>query len=268
MLELYQFELSAYCEKVRLALDYKSLDYRKIEVTPGVGQLDVFRLSGQRQVPLLKDGSEVVADSTAILHYLDRTYPDRPLLPTNPADLALATLLEAWADDSFHTDARKVFLATLGQDPGYRTALLPEETPDPLKTLVGFIPGEVFGVMGAGVGLSHEVVKKAKDSLARSLTSLCELLATRPYLAGNTPSIADVAVAAVSVLIKMPSTPYFTAPAGLRGRGIPGIADNPAYARFFEWRDQFYTDFRTPLTGVAAGPAGGSASGPTTISID
>jgi glutathione S-transferase len=267
MLELYQFELSAYCEKVRLALDYKSLDYRKIEVTPGVGQIDVFRMSGQRQVPVLKDGNEVIADSTAILRYLDRTYPDRPLTPTAPAEAALATLLEAWADDSFYADARKVFLATLGQDPGYRTALLPEETPDPLKTLVGFIPGELFGVMGAGVGLSSEVVTSAKAGLGRSLTSLCSLLESRPYLTGNQPSMADVAVAAISVLVKMPSTPYFAAPVGLRGRGIPGIADDPAYGRFFEWRDRFYSDFRTPLTGAAASTSG-SSSGPTTISID
>ena len=39
MLELYQFELSQYSEKVRLILDYKGLEYRKIEVTPGVGQV-------------------------------------------------------------------------------------------------------------------------------------------------------------------------------------------------------------------------------------
>ncbi|HEY9813983.1 MAG TPA: glutathione S-transferase N-terminal domain-containing protein, partial [Candidatus Sericytochromatia bacterium] len=52
MLELYQFEVSQYAEKVRLILDYKNLPYRKIEVTPGVGQLELFRLSGQRKVPV------------------------------------------------------------------------------------------------------------------------------------------------------------------------------------------------------------------------
>ncbi len=40
MLELYQWELSQYSEKVRLILDYKGLDYRKIEVTPGIGQVE------------------------------------------------------------------------------------------------------------------------------------------------------------------------------------------------------------------------------------
>jgi glutathione S-transferase len=81
MLELYQFELSHYCEKVRLILDYKGLPYRKIEVTPGLGQVDLYRLSGQRQVPVLKDGNEVIADSTAIAKYLDQRYPERLIIP-------------------------------------------------------------------------------------------------------------------------------------------------------------------------------------------
>ncbi len=44
MLELYQFEASHYCEKVRLILDYKQLPYETVEVTPGVGQVDLYRL--------------------------------------------------------------------------------------------------------------------------------------------------------------------------------------------------------------------------------
>ena len=59
MLELYQFELSQYSEKVRLILDYKGLEYRKIEVTPGIGQVELFQKTGQRQVPVLKDGSKI-----------------------------------------------------------------------------------------------------------------------------------------------------------------------------------------------------------------
>ena len=65
MLELFQFEASHYCEKVRLILDYKQLPYKAVEVTPGVGQMDLFRLSGQRQVPVRKDGATVVAESSA-----------------------------------------------------------------------------------------------------------------------------------------------------------------------------------------------------------
>ena len=48
-----------------------------MEVTPGVGQVAVFRLSGQRQVPVLVDGDQVIADSSAIALHLDHREPDR-----------------------------------------------------------------------------------------------------------------------------------------------------------------------------------------------
>ena len=75
MLELHQFRHSAFCEKVRLVLAAKGLPYNVVEVTPGVGQVELYRLSGQRQVPGLVDGPEVIADSTAIAQYLERHTP-------------------------------------------------------------------------------------------------------------------------------------------------------------------------------------------------
>jgi glutathione S-transferase len=52
-------------------------------VVPGVGQLELFRLSGQRQVPVLKDGDTYIADLTEIAFYLDCKYPEKPIIPTD-----------------------------------------------------------------------------------------------------------------------------------------------------------------------------------------
>ena len=79
MLELHQFRHSAFCLKVRLVLQAKSLSYRVVEVVPGVGQIDVFRLSGQRQVPVLVDGDAVIADSSAIARHLEERHPVPPI---------------------------------------------------------------------------------------------------------------------------------------------------------------------------------------------
>ena len=51
-------------------------------------------------------------------------------------------------------------------------------------------------------------------------------------------------------------------PARLQGRGIPGIADNPNYAPFFEWRDRLYSEVRTKT------PPSDPGDGPTPIAID
>ncbi|MEB3357557.1 MAG: glutathione S-transferase family protein [Synechococcales bacterium] len=263
MIELYQFELSHYSEKVRFLLDYKGLAYRKIEVTPGIGQLDVFRLSGQRQVPVIKDGAEVIADSTAIALYLEKTYPDRPLIPTDAQQRGLCLLMEEWADESMGLNARKAMLGAFNQNPDFRTAALPRSTPDLVKSLVNAVPHEALDVLGMGIGLGPDAIKAARKAIEQNLEALTLLLANRSYLITDHPTLADFAVAGTSMYIKFPAGTYLDIPDALRGRGVPGLADNPAYAAFWEWRDRLYTDYR-----LATPVPGGTASAPTSIKIE
>ena len=212
MLELYQFELSHYVEKVRFILDYKGLAYRKIEVTPGIGQLDLVRMSGQRQVPVLKDGSEVIADSTAIADYLEKTYPDKPIIPTDPKQRGLCLMMEQWADESIGLNARKAMVGAMNQSQSFRTAFLPNSTPDIVKTLVGSVPGELLGVLGTGIGLGSDAIKSATDALKRDLASLCFILLEQPYLITDHPTLADFAVAGLTMYVKFPDGPYLNIP--------------------------------------------------------
>ncbi|WOB41919.1 glutathione S-transferase family protein [Thermoleptolyngbya oregonensis NK1-22] len=264
MLELYQFELSHYCEKIRLILDYKGLPYRKVEVTPGVGQLDLFRMSGQRQVPVLKDGSTVIADSTEIAEYLEKTYPDRPIIPTDPKQRGLCLLMEQWADESIGLNARKCMIGALGKDQSFRQSFLPNTIPDFLKTVVSSVPNELFSVLELGVGLTPDALKEAEASMKRDLAALCFILLDQPYLITDHPTLADFAVAGLTMYVKFPDGDYLDIPQLLKGKGVPGIADVGTFAPFFEWRDRLYADFRktgTPSTSS-------SANRPTSIQID
>lgn len=261
MLELYQFELSHYCEKVRFILDYKGLPYRKVEVVPGVGQLELFRMSGQRQVPVLKDGSRVVADSTAIADYLDKQYPDRPLIPSEPKLKGLTLLMEQWADESIGLNARKCLVGAVGQDPAFRQALLPSTTPDFLKNIVGAVPNELFGALGLGVGFGTEAVKSAQDAMKRDLTSLCFILMEQPYLVTDHPTLADFAVAAMMMYVKFPTGNYLDLPEGIKGKGVSGIANVGTFEPFFAWRDRLYAEYRKAGNSSAA-------SAPTSIEIE
>lgn len=262
MIELYQFELSHYCEKIRLILDYKGLEYRKIEVVPGVGQLDLFRMSGQRQVPVLKDGEEVIADSTAIATYLEQRYPDKPILPSDPKQRGLCLMMEEWADESIGSNARKVMLSAFSQNADLRTAALPSTAPDIVKTLVGAVPHEVLDVLSFGVGLGPDTVKAARDAMRQNLTALCLILSESPYLLGDVPTLADFTVAGLSMYVKFPSGDYVALPDSLKGRGVPGLADSSEYQLFWEWRDRLYASIRKTSTAASDG------SGPTRISID
>lgn len=248
MIELYQFELSQYSEKVRLILDYKGLNYRKIEVTPGIGQVELFQMTGQRKVPVIKDGNKVVADSTEIAKYLDRNYPERPLIPEDPKQRGLCLLIEEWADESIGIKSRKVLFGALTQNQSFRTSLLPASTPDIVKNLVEVLPSDLLKVLGLGVGYGSDVVKLAEVDLQQDLESLCLLLSDSAYLVGDQPTLADLAVAGLSMLIKFPDGPYLDLPMTVRGKGIPGLADNVVYQPFFTWRDRLYAQYRKPLS--------------------
>ena len=265
MLELYQFELSQYSEKVRLILDYKQLEYRKIEVTPGVGQIELMQKSGSRQVPVLKDGSTYISDSTEIAMYLERKYPERPIIPSDALAKGQCLLMEEWADASIGIKGRKAFIGALNQNQNFRKSLLPAQTPDVLKTAIGAIPGELLDVLGTGVGFGGDAVKEAKSCLTQDLEALCLILQNQPYLTGDTPTLADLAVAGLSILLKFPAGTYLDIPEPLKGKGIPGLADNITFEPFFAWRDRLYLDFRQ---GSNISGGGNVNSSPTTISID
>ncbi len=266
MLELYQFELSQYSEKIRLILDYKGLDYRKIEVVPGVGQLELFRLSGQSKVPVLKDGETVIADSTEIALYLDRKFPEKPLIPTDPVLRGRCLLMEEWADESIGLKGRAAFIGALNQNPSFRTSLLPTETPSFFKSLVSAVPSEMLDFLGSGIGFGGEAVKEAMRGLHQDLEALTLILQHQPYLVTDHPTLADLAVAGLSMILKFPGDDYIKIPKGLKGKGIPGLADNSAYAPFFEWRDRLYVQYRK--SGGSLERETNDGSSPTTITID
>lgn len=265
MLELYQFELSQYSEKVRFILDYKGLDYRKVEVTPGIGQVDLFRMTGQRQVPVLKDGSRFIVDSTEIAKYLDAQYPEKPLIPTDPKLRGLCLMMEEWADESIGTKGRKALFSAISQDKSFRTSLLPSSTPDIFKTLVGEVPNDFLNFLGSGVGYSTDTINRAIADLKQDLEALTLILADSSYLCGEEPSLADFAVAGLSILLKFPHIAYLELPSQILGKGVPGLADNPAYAPFFQWRDRLYSEYRRPLI---AGSIPTSGDQPTSIQIE
>jgi len=249
-MELFQFRHSAFCEKVRLILAAKGQPYDVREVTPGLGQLELFRLSGQRQVPLLLDGGETIADSTAIALHLERRFPDPPLLPADPADRAQVRLLEDWADTALASGARLALLQAAAEDGALRSALLPLATPDPLRQLFGAVPADLFS------GLTP-LLRPERLQLIQALEQLVALLAVRPYLVGDRPTLADLAVAAQLYLLRFPAV----AGVDLAARGVAGIADQPAFEPLFSWRDELY---RT----VGRRAEGPPSTEPVTITVD
>ena len=86
MIKLYSYWRSSAAYRVRIALNLKDLDHEIVPVSlaPGVSEHrgDAYRAKNpQMLVPFLEDGALGIAQSMAILEYLEETYPEIPLLP-------------------------------------------------------------------------------------------------------------------------------------------------------------------------------------------
>jgi maleylacetoacetate isomerase len=93
MLKLYSYWRSTAAYRVRIALNLKGLTYRQVPVhlLEDGGQqhaVEYRALNPQQLVPLLVDGEVRIAQSLAILEYLEEAYPVPPLLPAEPAQRA------------------------------------------------------------------------------------------------------------------------------------------------------------------------------------
>ncbi len=91
MITLYEFGLSGNCHKVRLLLSLLGLTYESKLLNGAAGEhkSEAFlALNPFGQTPVLVDGDTVVRDSQAILVYLARAYGADEWFPQEPAKMA------------------------------------------------------------------------------------------------------------------------------------------------------------------------------------
>jgi glutathione S-transferase len=100
MLTLYYTALSPFCRKVRMAMEYKGVDF-EIAHADNVHEMKVF--NPRAEFPMLADGDLVVCNSQDILGYIDRKFPARPVYPSDPENYAEVREMERLADT--HLDA-------------------------------------------------------------------------------------------------------------------------------------------------------------------
>ena len=214
-----------------MALQAKGLSFREVEVTPGIGQVSLFRLSGQRQVPVLVDGDDVVSDSSAICRYLEEMRPEPALIPADPKQRAQMHLIEDWADTTLAAAVRSALLQAAADDAQLREVLLPDDVPSPVRQLMSGLPGGWLSSFGELLG------QEQRASMLSSLCSVADGLDPNGCLVGHAISLADLAVAAQLSLLRFPAS----SGESLAGRGVPGISDHPRLQNLFRWRDQLET---------------------------
>lgn len=96
MLKLYSYFRSSASYRVRIALHWKELpfEYIPVHLVKDGGQQnrpEYRKINPMGHVPALDDGGFLVAESMAIVQYLDAIHPNKPLFPKDPKACAMVT---------------------------------------------------------------------------------------------------------------------------------------------------------------------------------
>ena len=194
---LYGFPLSGHAHRVALFLSLLGLPHEQITVDLPNGaqkQPDFLALNPFGQVPVIDDGGTVIADSNAILVYLATRYGDEGWLPRDPV---LNAQVQRWLSVA----AGPIF--------------------------TGPCAARLVTVFGAP--LDHG---RAKEIAAGLFAVMEPHLATRTFLVGAQPTIADVA--AYSYIAHAPEGDVSLAPYPhirnwlARIEALPGFVAMPA----------------------------------------
>lgn len=97
-MKLFGFPLSPFVRKAAIAATEKGIEFEWEPSNPGAPTDEFAKASPFRKIPALTDGDFSIADSTAIVTYLDAKYPEPPLLPAGPEARARAVWFEEVVD--------------------------------------------------------------------------------------------------------------------------------------------------------------------------
>jgi glutathione S-transferase len=218
MIELYHHSTSVCAAKVRIALAEKELDWTGhfVDLLKGENfRPEYRRMNPKAQVPTVIYDGRIITDSSIINEFLEDAFPEIPLRPMDPVDIAS---MRHWAkvlDEELH-DAASVITYTATHR--YSVLELPEEelehffeqTPDPV-----YRARKKAWILD---GAEAPDVQGAMQRYDRALGKMEEALSSQPWLAGDTYSLADIGL-----------TPYINRIAMLNFSGLwdarPRVAD-------------------------------------------
>lgn len=196
-LELFQFALSHYNEKARWALDWKKLPHVRRSLLPGPHKLAMTRLSGQDQVPVLRDGDRVVAGSSQILAHLEAEHPHPALLPADPALAELALEIERELDRELGPAVRLARFHAVLEDTGYFASQFTVGRSFGVRAAYRAAFPLIRPVMTRQMKITAENAARACEITSRALTRFAAEAGPEGYLVGSAFSLADLTAAAL-----------------------------------------------------------------------
>ncbi|KPF49001.1 glutathione S-transferase [Novosphingobium capsulatum] len=169
MWQLYQFPLCPFSRKVRLLMAEKGIPYELVRENPWDYREEFQKLNPAVRTPVLRDEGRgiTLVDSRAICEYLEETNDKNPMINGTATNRAEIRRLVALFDENFFADVTMPLL-----EERMKKRLVYRQSPDSR--------------------MLREALRLAHDHLYY----IDHLIDNRPWLAGSTMSLADLAAAA------------------------------------------------------------------------
>ena len=195
MLIVHQYHLSPYNEKVRRMLNFKGIPYQeKYWLLADRNKVKAFNPTGK--LPALEHGDHMIYDSTDVAYYIEEQFPEKPLIPADPAQRAMIHVLEDWADESLYFYEMHLRFTT----PGNRERNMPRMVENESRFLRWLLPRVVPGGIAkitASQGIGRKSIEQLMIDVGRHISAIDGLLGEQDWLVGDQLSLADLAVYAM-----------------------------------------------------------------------
>ena len=192
-MKVYGVSVSYYTGKLEAYLRYKGMTYemespfaRAAELRPHVGAI---------QVPLVhRDDGRWMSDSTPIIQQFELEQPEPTVMPNDPVVRFIALLVEDYADEWLWRAAMH-YRWSYDRDRALLSRILADETAPHLKVPRFLKLRRISRRQHTGFVLKDGVTDATRPHVEagylRALADMTAMLTERPFLLGETPSIAD-----------------------------------------------------------------------------
>lgn len=197
MIELYHFRNSVCSQKVRIALAEKGLDWSGHEVNLFASEQydpNYLKLNPKGVVPTLVHDGQPVIESTLICEYIDATWPDPPLRPTDAAGLADMRLWGKAVDEGLHVGVMSFSFSAMFRE---RMKQMPEEDRQKRYRNVGDPQRRDVMVSLYEDGVESPFVMNAIAAFDSAFGKIDKALSKSggPWILGDTYSLAEINLA-------------------------------------------------------------------------
>jgi glutathione S-transferase len=127
MITLHGNSVSPFVRKVLAVLQLKNIAFEQTQQMPFTADSEFVKISPLGKIPALQDGDTSICDSRIICEYLNDTYPQCPVYPSDPKDKAHARWIEELCGNQITEQAAGIFFQRF-----MRPMVLKQETDEAL----------------------------------------------------------------------------------------------------------------------------------------